>query len=181
MTTTKTKRIKATGLTNRIDFECTVDRCTFIQTELRQIAAARAAREVIAKSYCVEEEAALKAELKAKAVLCEKFAEEHRPELLPNEKRSKSAETPLSRYGFRTGTPALKPLRKLSWEKIVENIQKLKLTQFLRSTFEVDKQALLTAQTDAPLSEIGVRVSQEETFFIEPKVDGAETLKAEVV
>lgn len=184
--TIKTKRIKPTGLTNRIDFECTVDRCSYIETELRSIAAARAARVVIAQSYGVEEEAELKAEQKAKVTLCEKFALCHRVELLPDGKKAKSAETPLSRYGFRTGTPALKLVSKMTWEQVVVALQVSKRKLWLRTKIEAAKDVMLAAVAARPknsdvLLSLGVRVVQEETFFIEPKVDGAETLKAEAV
>lgn len=177
--TTKNNRIKSTGLANRIDFEVTVDRCSFIQVELDRLNAQKNQFIQIAQAHAAEHIAELQAEQKFKVALCEKYAEEHRAELLPDEKKTKSNETPLSRYGFRTGTPSLKLLSKISWEKVVDNLRALKLTKYIRTTYEPDKQKLLADGTNFTLSEIGVKIVQSETFFIEPKVDGGETIKVE--
>lgn len=60
---------------------------------------------------------------------------------------------------------------------------------------EIDKEAVLRATDDddgllafydeltdgmvqIPITDLGMKIKQAETFFIEPKVDGAETVKA---
>jgi phage host-nuclease inhibitor protein Gam len=110
----KPTRIKATGLTNRLDFETTIDRIAYAQTELRTLEAERDHAVLVAQATHALQIEDLIAEIEAKAALCEKFAEAHRAELLPG--TAKSNETPLSRYGFRKGNRTLKTLSKWTWE-----------------------------------------------------------------
>ncbi|HEX2861176.1 MAG TPA: host-nuclease inhibitor Gam family protein [Lacunisphaera sp.] len=180
----KNTRIKSTGLTNRLDFETTVDRIAYAQTELRQLEAERDAAVLVAQATHVLEIEELISEIKAKAALCEKFADEHRAELLPE--KAKSTETPLSRYGFRTGMPQLKLLAKWTWEKVVEAIDRRGLDdEYIRVKREPAKDLMIADLTakgilgeDTQPSQVGVRFFQTETFFIEPKVDGSEQVRA---
>jgi phage host-nuclease inhibitor protein Gam len=180
----KSTRIKSTGLDNRLDLEITVDRISYVQTELRQLEAERDAAVQDAQAMHAEVIAELQAEIKAKAALCEKFAEAHRTDLLPADK--KSTETPLSRWGFRTGMPQLKLMSKWTWEKVVEAIDRRGLDEeYIRVKREPAKDAMLADLSakghlgeDTQPSQVGVRFFQEETFFIEPKVDGSEQVRA---
>lgn len=76
--------------------------------------------------------------------------------------------------GFRTGTPKLVPLaRAWTWEKITEQVCAF-LPNFVRSKPEVDKEAIL-GQRDEPaiqaiLPRCGLKVTQGEKFFVEPKL-----------
>ena len=189
-------RIKATGLSNRIDFETTIDRISYIQTELRELEAERDARVQAAQTTHAELIAELQAEIKAKAILAEKYAEENRAELLPS--KAKSSETPLSRYGFRLGNRSVILLKKgCSWDAAVIILKSLKFIDCVRTVEEVNKETIL-ARTDEhgllatsatelakgengarmPLSTIGLKIKQDETFYIEPKVEGGDTVKA---
>ena len=177
----KKLRTNSTGLTNRLDFECTIDRISYIQVELRQLTAERDAAVQAAQQTHAEMIAELSDELKAKAALCEKFADEHRTDLLPG--KAKSAETPLSRYGFRLGNPTLKTMAKKTWEQVLEMLDEGR-PDYVRLTPSVDKETILSdyAQdlvTKEVLASFFIRVVQNEGFFIEPKVDGAEPVKAE--
>jgi len=179
----KKLRTNSTGLTNRLDFECTIDRISYIQVELRQLTAERDAAVQAAQQTHADLIAELSDELKAKAALCEKYADEHRTDLLPG--KAKSAETPLSRYGFRTGMPQLKLLAKWTWEKVVEAIDSRGLDDdYIRIKREPAKDAMLADLTakghlgqSTEAAQVGVRLVQDETFYIEPKVDGAEPVK----
>ena len=167
-------RIKATGLSNRIDFETTIDRISYIQTELRELEAERDARVQAAQTT--------HAELIA--------------ELLPS--KPKSSETPLSLYGFRLGNRSVILLKKgCSWDAAVIILKSLKFIDCVRTVEEVNKETIL-ARTDEhgllatsatelakgengarmPLSTIGLKIKQDETFYIEPKVEGGDTVKA---
>lgn len=178
-------RIKSEGLANRLDFESTVDRISYVQTELRQLEAERDAAVQAAQALHAELIAELEQEQKAKLALCEKFAREHRAELLPGP--AKSAETTLSRYGFRTGMPQLRTLRQWTWEKVLAAIQRrFGEGDYTRTKVELDKAAVLRELvekghlgTNTTPDLIGVRVAQEESFYIEPKVDGAEPVQAD--
>jgi phage host-nuclease inhibitor protein Gam len=87
----------------------------------------------------------------------------------------------------RTGTPALKVISKLwNWEKVLGAI-KAKGFQFIRTTEEVDKDAILAFTRDAKdetaaaairetvLAPIGVKIDQDEKITIEPKLTEVES------
>jgi phage host-nuclease inhibitor protein Gam len=79
------------------------------------------------------------------------------------------------RVGFRTGTPKLKTLAGWTWERVLDALKKDCLGEmFIRIKESVDKEALLSAHAtgalvDAQLRGAGVRVVQDEAFFVEPK------------
>ena len=171
------KRIKAESFRTRIDFEIAVDRISYAQIELRNTEVTRDEAVLQVQQAYGPAITELQDEIKTKVTLCEKYALEHRAELLPDEKRAKSAETVLARYGFRTGMPVLKLLSKGTWEKVTDKLRALGKMKFVRVSYETDKQALLTAQTTEDLSALGVKVVQGEAFYIEPKAEGAEAVK----
>jgi len=81
--------------------------------------------------------------------------------------------------GWRVGMPTLKTLSGWTWDRVLE---KLKSTYpgltFIRTKEEVDKASILAQREtllDGDLRQMGVRVVQEETFFIEPKLTEVET------
>lgn len=81
--------------------------------------------------------------------------------------------------GWRTGQPALKTLAGWTWDRVLEKLKSAARNAcFIRTKQEVDKQVLLAARVDLKpeeLREMGVRVIQEESFFIEPKLTESET------
>jgi phage host-nuclease inhibitor protein Gam len=93
--------------------------------------------------------------------------------------KAKSIEFLAGRIGFRTGTPKLTLLsRAWSWDKVLAAIQKFGF-QFVRTKEEVDKEAILAfaaaeadkARLDSKvLAPIGVKITQGESFFVEPKL-----------
>lgn len=86
--------------------------------------------------------------------------------------------------GFRTGTPKLSLVsRAWNWDKVLQIIEQMPLWQaFVRSKKEVDKESILTQRSQDPdkstfdheLKRIGLRVSQDESFFIEPDLSKCE-------
>lgn len=190
-----TKRIKAPALLNRAAFDLTVDTIARATTKLRKLEAAR--DDAIQKTQAAHAGAIaeLEEQIALAAGLCEKYAEDHRDELLPG--KAKSAETPLARYGFRLGNRTVALLnRKCSWEAAVKILKGLKFLDCVRTVEEVNKETIL-ARTDAtgqlitsaelphqqkpvqmPLATVGLKINQAETFYIEPKVDGADSVKA---
>lgn len=79
--------------------------------------------------------------------------------------------------GFRTGTPKLALLsRRWTWEKVLAGLKLRRLVDFVRTKEEVNKDAILETYTpgsphdDSTLASWGVRVTQDESFFIEPKL-----------
>lgn len=71
--------------------------------------------------------------------------------------------------GFRTGTPKVSKPRSITWGKVIEILHKSN-SAFLRTKHEVDKDKILANRNDEQLmqelEDLGIKVVQEETFFI---------------
>jgi len=81
--------------------------------------------------------------------------------------------------GWRIGNPTLKTLSGWTWDRVLERLKSLRTyAGFVRTKEEVDKASIL-AQRETLLPEdlrqMGVRVVQEEAFFVEPKLTEVET------
>lgn len=90
---------------------------------------------------------------------------------------SKSLELLHATIGWRITPPSLKTLAGWTWDRVIEKIHDLGLDAlYLRVKQEVNKQAIL-AERDAigtdQLRSFGVRVVQEEEFYVEPKLTDA--------
>lgn len=76
--------------------------------------------------------------------------------------------------GYRTGQPQAKTMPGWTWDRVLEKIKALPaFNVFLRVKEEVDKQGLIAARDSLPgqdLRSIGVRIVQDESFFVEPKL-----------
>ncbi len=97
--------------------------------------------------------------------LCEKFAITHRESLFG---KLKSAAASLGIFGFRTGNPKLALLsRKWKWADVLAALQSSGLSHLIRTKIEPDKEALKKLD-EIDLFRIGLRIDQDETFFIEP-------------
>lgn len=109
------------------------------------------------------------------------YATENQVELFS---KKKSLEMVHGTIGFRTGTPKLKTLKGFTWASALQLVKRL-LPSYIRSTEEIAKDRLL-AERDSdvikpgdplgpgvPLREVmidcGIAVTQDETFFVEPK------------
>lgn len=97
------------------------------------------------------------------------YCEENREKLFC---RTKSFDTLHGKVGFRTGTPKLRLLPRTSWEKVLENL-KAHLPAYVRTIEEPAKDKLLTDRHNADVAlnmqKLGLRVEQDERFFIELK------------
>lgn len=97
------------------------------------------------------------------------FAMENREDLFA---KRKSMDTVHGSLGFRTCTPSLKPLKGFTWPSVL-NMLKEFLPEYVRVKEEPAKDKLL-ADREVPevqqlLSKVGLKVDQDETFFVEPK------------
>lgn len=139
-----------------------------------------AAQEAVAPDIAACDEA-----IKAKSDALRAWAEAH-PEEFP--KGRKSIEFLSGILGFRTGTPKLALLsRAFTWDKVLELIQHFGF-QFTRQKLEVDKEAILAFAAEEQdkvrlearvLRPIGLKVVQDEGFYIEPKLtETDDTVKA---
>jgi len=74
--------------------------------------------------------------------------------------------------GWRVGQPQLKTLSGWTWDRVLEALRSF-CPQWIRTKEEVDKQAILAERDnllDGDLKRIGVKVVQEDGFFVEPAV-----------
>lgn len=112
---------------------------------------------------------ALSKQVEEKSGLLQQWAEAS-----PEEFREgrKSVELLHGRIGFRTSTPALKTVAGWTFKKVLEVVERA----FVRVKEDLDKEGILATYargelTDAELKRVGLRVVQEEAFFVEPKLE----------
>jgi phage host-nuclease inhibitor protein Gam len=91
----------------------------------------------------------------------------------------KSLDTTHAVIGWRTGQPTLKTLAGWTWDRVLEKIKSLRdlAILYVRTKEEVNKQAIITdRELIAPeqLRDLGLKILQEESFFIEPKLEQLE-------
>lgn len=110
---------------------------------------------------------------------------EANPDQFP--KGRKSIQFVQGTIGFRTGTPKLALLnRSWSWKKVLEAIKQQGMDKlgFIRSTPEVDKEYILASHSKAKqpelhvegvLKPVGLKIAQDESFYIEPNLTEVET------
>lgn len=84
--------------------------------------------------------------------------------------KSKSIDMQCAIVGFRTGNYQAKPLSKWTWDRVLEKLKALKFGRYIRTKEDVDKQTIIADREILDLAAIGVRVFQDESFFIEPKI-----------
>lgn len=171
------KRIKVTGCTirSRTEAEAVLGDIRTI-TINRNVAMADREREtkVIDDNYRPTLEK-LGREIETKSEQLRNWAEANEQEF----KGLKSLEMTHGQMGWRIGNPTLKPLTSWTWDRVLERLQAMLkdspgLSRFIRTKAEVNKQALLDErETLLPddLRSMGVKVVQEEAFFIEPKLE----------
>ena len=77
--------------------------------------------------------------------------------------------------GFRTGQPKLGKRAGWTWERIKEAVAR-QLPDYIRTKTEVDREKILAdREILAPvLREVGLKVEQDESFFVDPKVANLE-------
>ena len=90
----------------------------------------------------------------------------------------KSLETPQGSLGWRIGNATLKTLSGFTWDRVLERLQALpKFAGYIRQKLEVNKQAILVDREQIPpeeLRSVGVKIVQEELFFVEPNIEEIE-------
>lgn len=84
----------------------------------------------------------------------------------------KSIELMHGTLGYRTGQPRLKLLSGWTWNRVLEMLAVNRLHDYIRQKQEPDKERILAERdqlTDDLMKRVGIKVVQDETFFIEPK------------
>lgn len=110
---------------------------------------------------------AIDSALGSKLAVARDWATAHRHDF----RDKKSLEMVHAIVGWRTGMPKLKPIKGHTWEEVCEHLV-AQCLGFVRTIKEVDKEAIIAARDnlgESGLSELKVRVIQDETFFVEPK------------
>jgi len=86
--------------------------------------------------------------------------------------KKKSMETVHGVLGFRTGTPKLKTLKGFTWASVTQLLKEY-LPSYVRTIDEPNKERLLADRDDdatrALFPKVGISVTQDETFYVEPK------------
>ena len=86
---------------------------------------------------------------------------------------ARSIETVHGTVGWRTGQPALKTLSGWTFDRVLQTLKTRGALGYIRVKEEVHKQNLLSDRDSIGpenLRELGLRVVQEETFFVEPRL-----------
>ena len=108
---------------------------------------------------------------------------EANPDVFP--KNRKSLDLNSGVLGFRTGTPKLALLsRAWTWAKVIAAVQDAGFAFFVRTKEELDKDAIIAevrAGRSGLATQIGVKVVQDESFFIEPKLTDTDARQVEKV
>lgn len=115
----------------------------------------------------------IKAEIKERADSLQVWAESSPAEF----GKHKSLVLESGRLGFRTGTPKLAlHSRAWTWDKVLSAVERI-LPAFVRNKPEVDKEAILNQRDELAefLPMVGLKVAQDESFFVEPDLTNLET------
>lgn len=105
----------------------------------------------------------------AKIALIGAWAKSHRSEYFADKK---SHETPLAIMSFRYGNPTLRTLSsKDTWEDVVEALKAdAEGADYVKTKEEPDKRGLLKKDAEF-LARFRLRITQSETFAVDPKTD----------
>ncbi|MDE2101188.1 MAG: host-nuclease inhibitor Gam family protein [Patescibacteria group bacterium] len=162
-------------ITTREEAEFVLHQIAVAMNEKRQTTASMDAEILEAKNKFQPLLAACDERIERACERLEKYADSH-PELFPKDR--KSVEWNLGKFGFRTDTPSLSPIsRTFTWAKILGVITTKRLRKFIRTKCEVDKDAILarcgtlkkpTKFQLKTLPLLGLRLVQEDKFFVEP-------------
>jgi len=169
-------RLKSTATIETLaQFEATVDAICKLQLDREQLVTERDRLLASVREDHDPEIERLGTDINAKVVLCEKFATVHRESMFG---KLKSAASSLATFGFRTGNPKLVLLnRKWKWDDVLTALKLKSRTELIRTKEEANKEALKML-SDEDLASFGLRIDQDETFYIEPKRDEPERMTA---
>lgn len=161
-------RSKTEVIIARATFESKVDTIAQLQVSIAALEAERDSRvEVILKHYN-DQIKAYQTEIKSEQQACQAYAQINWPQLAPDGTRS--AETPLAIYGFRTGMPQVKKLVNRTEDDLAAELYAQGQTGFVSTKHSLDKPAILKAlQAGCEWLSKLFTVTQGETFFIQPK------------
>lgn len=169
-------RLKATTtLTTRAQFDAEVDAICKLQLDREQHVTLRDRLLMEIQEEHNPEIESISSDISAKLLLCEKYAVTNRETLFG---KLKSAASNLGIFGFRTGNPKLGLLnRKWKWTDVLNALRATGSVELIRTKEEPDKDALKKLP-DHELARIGLRIDQDEVFFIEPNRQNPDRIQA---
>lgn len=189
------KRIKAQPIETAAEFRAVVNQIAEAQAEHVAISARRDRAVQRIQARYAEKLAPIDAEIVAKIERADAYAEAHRAELLPKDK--KSFTLACATCGWRTGNRTVKITPKTIEEAaVIAALKEHNLGNYVRSVETIDKAKILTDCKDdltlpvqfpssedenppVALADLHLKISQSETFYIEPAVETGETIKPE--
>lgn len=123
----------------------------------------------------------LEAEQKLLMAVIKGYCVANRDSIFPEKK--KSIDSLYGTLGFRNGTPALRTVSKgITWENVLAKLKELKLTEYIRTVEEPNKEKLLADRNKEEVvkhfPDLGVVVKQEESFYIDLKKEEVATAAA---
>ncbi|MFA5688599.1 MAG: host-nuclease inhibitor Gam family protein [Kiritimatiellales bacterium] len=168
-------RVKSSGFETREEFEQALNDVAAMSVEQRRLEAERDAKLQEIQEAFNDDINDVKTKIKGLLAQAEKYALSHRAEIFQSGK--KSGETSLALFGFRSSTPALALLnRKWTWDEVVNALISAGRPEFIVTKSTPDKDAMKARLNDTELAAVGCRVKQDESFWIEPKLEGNTTL-----
>lgn len=169
-----TRRIKAISeIKSRTEFDKIIDDTVTMQLAKERMELRRDKQILNVRESFDPDINDLAEKMEVNVLRAEKYAEDHRDELLPAKK--KSGETVFAFFGFRTGNPTLVLLnRKWTWKQVIAEIKTLGWVKFIQVKESVDKDAMKASCTPEQLALAGTRIEQKEVFFLDPKRDPAD-------
>lgn len=200
----KSTRLKTQPLASRAEFNTAVDSAANFATMIAYIEARRDKAIQRLQKFYGDKIVPLAVQRDLQVQLAETYADAHRAELLTKDR--KSAEVATASFGWRTGMPAVKFIsKKITEESAIAVLKQFGLGAYVRTVEQLAKDKILadaktidTAEGKVvglpavlnekgepapegatfPLTNAGLKITQTETFYIEPKLETAEAIKA---
>ena len=99
----------------------------------------------------------------------EQYAVEHRAELFADKKKVEGVHGTI---GFRTGSPKLALMGGFTWPMVTERCREF-LPDYIKTSYDLAKSKLLAdrgkEEVSSQFEKLGVKVVQEESFYLDPK------------
>jgi phage host-nuclease inhibitor protein Gam len=73
-------------------------------------------------------------------------------------------------FGFRTGMPKLATRKGFKWPAVFELVKE-RFSSYIRIKEELDKEKIMADRNDLDLKQIGLEVTQDESFFMVPNLE----------
>jgi len=171
-------KIQTPLIANRTAAEAEMNELALTANNRRKFIARLDAEKLAVEEKYAANIAACDADIKTKSDALRAWAEANPAEF----GKRKSLDFAAGTLGFRTGTPKLKLLSRWTWDRVLEEIT-VRAFNFTRNTLAVDKEAIITFYAGATdkaaveakvLAPIGVKVVQDESFYVEPNLTDTE-------